>query len=69
MNLDGSHHFSRDGKPSLAVYADMVSAGRDLRLNGYEIYRFGANELVGDGAPDVIARFFERLLKFHKVLS
>lgn len=69
IEVDGAHHFSRDGKPSLAVYADMVSADRDLRLNGYEIYRFGANELVGDGAPDVIARFFERLLKFHKVLS
>jgi very-short-patch-repair endonuclease len=68
IEVDGAHHFSRDGKPSLAVYADMVSADRDLRLNGYEIYRFGANELVGDGAPDVIARFFERLLKFHKVL-
>lgn len=69
IEVDGAHHFSRDGKPSLAVYADMVSADRDLRLSGYEIYRFGANELVGDGAPDVIARFFERLLKFHKVLG
>ena len=54
IEVDGAHHFSRDGKPSPAVYADMVSADRDLRLSGYEIYRFGANELVGDGAPDVI---------------
>lgn len=44
-------------------------AERDLRLHGYEIYRFGANELVGDGAPDVIAEFFERLLKLHKVFA
>jgi hypothetical protein len=41
----------------------MVVADRDLRLHGYEIYRFGANELVRDAAPEVIARFFERLFK------
>jgi very-short-patch-repair endonuclease len=69
IEVDGSHHFTRDGKPSLLAYADMVSADRDLRLAGYEIYRFGANELVGDGAQDVIARFFERLLTLHKLLN
>ena len=69
IEVDGAHHFSRDGKPSLSAYAEMVTADRDLRLHGYEIYRFGANELVGDGAPEVIARFFERLLKLHKVLT
>jgi hypothetical protein len=42
---------------------------RDLRLHGYEICRFGANELVGDGASDVIAQFFERLVMLHKVLT
>lgn len=69
IEVDGAHHFSRDGKPSLSAYAEMVAADRDLRLHGYEIYRFGANELVGDGAPEVIARFFERLLKLHKALT
>jgi very-short-patch-repair endonuclease len=69
IEVDGAHHFARDGKPSLPAYADMVAADRDLRLAGYEIYRFGANELVGHGAQDVIARFFERLLTLHKLLS
>jgi very-short-patch-repair endonuclease len=69
IEVDGAHHFSRDGRPSLPAYADMVAADRDLRLAGYEIYRFGANELVGSGASDVIARFFERLLTLHKLLS
>ncbi len=69
LEVDGAHHFSRDGKPSLSAYAEMVEADRDLRLHGYEIYRFGANELVGDGTPEAIARFFERLLKLHKVLT
>jgi very-short-patch-repair endonuclease len=69
IEVDGAHHFARDGKPSLPTYADMVAADRDLRLAGYEIYRFGANELVGHGAQDVIAHFFERLLTLHKLLS
>jgi len=58
LEVDGSQHFSKDGAPSLALYAEMVSADRDLRLAGYEVYRFGANELVGAGALATIERFF-----------
>ena len=47
----------------------MVSADRDLRLAGYEIYRFGANELVGAGAQALIERFFDRLFHLHGVGS
>jgi AbiJ N-terminal domain 3 len=47
LEVDGRHHFSENDNPSLKVYADMVSADRELRLAGYEVYRFGANELVG----------------------
>ena len=63
VEVDGSQHFSEDGKPSLARYADMVAADRDLRLAGYEVYRFGSNELTGYGANERIERFFRRLLK------
>jgi hypothetical protein len=45
----------------------MVSADRDLRLSGYEVYRFGANELVGDAADSLFERFFERLWEVHGV--
>jgi very-short-patch-repair endonuclease len=69
IEVDGVHHFSRDGKPSLSAYAEMVAADRDLRLHGYEIYRFGANELVVDGAPSAITQFFERVLMLHKALT
>lgn len=41
----------------------MVAADRDLRLAGYEVYRFGSNELMGHGANERIERFFRRLLK------
>jgi AbiJ N-terminal domain 3 len=68
IEVDGSHHFSREGKPSLPLYAEMASADRELRLAGYEIYRFGANELLGHGAHGAIARFFDQLLRLHKVI-
>jgi hypothetical protein len=67
IEVDGSQHFSRDGEPSLAAYSEMVAADRDLRLAGYEIYRFGANELVGTAAAALIERFFDRLWALHKI--
>lgn len=67
IEVDGKHHFSENDHPSLKIYADMVSADRELRLAGYEVYRFGANELVGDGAESRIADFFEKLFRLHGV--
>lgn len=67
LEVDGKHHFSENDHPSLKVYADMVSADRELRLAGYEVYRFGANELVGAGAEARIADFFEKLFRLHRV--
>jgi very-short-patch-repair endonuclease len=67
LEVDGQHHFSENDHPSLKVYSDMVSADRELRLAGYEVYRFGANELVGDGAESRIADFFKKLFRLHRV--
>ena len=67
LEVDGQHHFSENGHPSLKVYADMVSADRELRLAGYEVYRFGANELVGDSAESRITDFFEKLFRLHRI--
>lgn len=67
LEVDGKHHFSENDLPSLKVYADMMSADRELRLAGYEVYRFGANELVGHGAEARIADFFEKLFRRHRV--
>lgn len=67
LEVDGKHHFSENDHPSLKVYADMVSADRELRLAGYEVYRFGANELVGDSAESRITDFFEKLFRLHRV--
>lgn len=67
LEVDGKHHFSENDHPSLKVYADMASADRESRLAGYEVYRFGANELVGDGAEPRIVDFFEKLFRLHRV--
>ncbi len=65
IEVDGSQHFAENGQPSLHKYADMVEADRDLRLAGYEIYRFGSNELVGAGSEAKIQAFFSRLMRKH----
>lgn len=67
IEVDGKHHFSENDIPSLKVYADMVSADRELRLAGYEVYRFGANELVGNGAEARITDFFDKLFRLHRI--
>lgn len=69
LEVDGKHHFSESEKPSLKVYSEMVSADRELRLAGYEVFRFGATELVGPGAEKVIVDFFDKLLRLHQVIK
>jgi very-short-patch-repair endonuclease len=69
IEVDGQHHFTRNDKPSLTAYSEMVCADRDLRLAGYEIFRFGANELVGTGSQALIERFFDRLFQLHGIGS
>lgn len=67
IEVDGKHHFSEGDLPSLKIYADMVSADRELRLAGYEVYRFGANELVGNGAEPKITDFLDKLFRLHRI--
>lgn len=43
----------------------MMSADRDVRLTGYEIYRFGADELVGAGSDALIQPFLLALTAKH----
>ncbi|MDF1631421.1 hypothetical protein [Mycoplana sp. MJR14] len=67
VEVDGQHHFAENDRPSLKIYAEMVSADRELRLAGYEVYRFGANELVGAGAEVRVTDFFDKLFRLHRV--
>jgi hypothetical protein len=39
----------------------MVSEDRRLRLAGYEVYRFGGQELTDNAAEEMLAAFFDAL--------
>jgi hypothetical protein len=67
IEVDGQHHFTEEGNPSLVSYSKMVSADRDLRLLNYDVYRFGANELVGPAHQEIISEFFGKLFDKHHV--
>lgn len=69
VEVDGKHHFADEkGRASPTKYSAMVAADRDLRLAGYEVYRFGATELNTDeGVAAVVKDFFRRLFARHGV--
>jgi very-short-patch-repair endonuclease len=64
IEIDGRHHYScEDGSASPKRYAAMVAADRQLRLLGYEVYRFGGHEFSINGASAHIDDFLATLLK------
>lgn len=68
IEVDGKEHYvNAQGQADPAKYAAMVSADRDLRLAGYDVYRFGATDLTGDEGFRRASDFFERLLRLYKV--
>ena len=45
----------------------MTAADRDLKLTGYEVFRFGAAELQRPTAKADVKSFFEALFKRYRV--
>ena len=62
--IDGRTHYTDEsGQPSPLRYSQMVRDDRELRLRGYEIYRFGAAELPSSAtASTLVEEFFGRLI-------
>jgi hypothetical protein len=60
LKVDGSHHYSSsDGtRPAPARYTAMTPADRELKLSGYEVFRFGATELKEPGSALTLLRAF-----------
>lgn len=70
LEVDGRHHYAdHAGRADPGRYGEMVSADRDLRLAGYDVYRFGAAELDRERGPALAATFFDQLFKRYGVLS
>lgn len=65
IEVDGKQHYADDnGGASPVRYAEMVRADRELRLGGYEVYRFGGAELPDlRTAIDILEPFFDELLR------
>jgi very-short-patch-repair endonuclease len=67
IEIDGIHHYTENEKASPKVYSKMVAADRDLKLLGYELYRFGGYELMQTNAKAIIEDFFESLFQKHSI--
>lgn len=70
LEVDGKHHYSKqDGYANPAGYADMVAADRDLKLRGYEVFRFGVAELSRANSVRMLKDFFKTLFKRYEVIT
>jgi very-short-patch-repair endonuclease len=68
VEVDGRQHYAnREGRADPQLYAAMMAADRDLKLAGYEVFRFGASELQGDAGKTLVRQFFARLFREHGV--
>lgn len=66
IEIDGKHHYAADnGSADPRRYADMVAADRELRLGGYEVYRFGGHEFTLSGVEENLDHFFSALFTRH----
>ncbi|KGD42616.1 hypothetical protein DO72_5178 [Burkholderia pseudomallei] len=70
IEVDGKHHYA-DGAGCADVqrYAQMVKGDRELKLAGYEVFRFGAAELQAPTARADVKVFFDALFKRYGVLT
>lgn len=67
IEIDGKQHYSENGLAKPSLYAEMVIEDRELRLGGYEIYRFGGAEFVDQSScKAMLTDFFHRLLARHE---
>lgn len=62
IEIDGMHHYSVNDRPDPCKYSEMVAEDRELRLAGYDVYRFGGYELVQSNAASIVDEFLRRLL-------
>ena len=68
LEVDGQQHYSTNGRAKPELYAQMVAEDRRIRLQGYEIYRFGASELLDEQQGRVaVIDFFNALFQQHSI--
>lgn len=68
VEIDGKQHYSKDGRASSKLYAEMVSDDRKLKLYGYEVYRFGGYEFINqEKAEEIVNEFIKQLFLKYPV--
>ncbi|HEV8004198.1 MAG TPA: hypothetical protein VGP63_30315 [Planctomycetaceae bacterium] len=67
VEVDGKHHYSDENVAAPDKYAEMVHADRELRLLGYEVYRFGGSELTDERGEAAVTAFFNALFQKHEI--
>jgi hypothetical protein len=68
VEVDGKHHYASGDRADPEVYARTMRADRDLKLSGYEVFRFGAHELRDEEqARTTVRRFFHDLFRAFDV--
>lgn len=69
IEIDGKQHYSsEDNKPNPKKYAEMMKADRDLRLLGYEVFRFGGFEFINENSVDkMVLDFFSKLFLRYEI--
>jgi hypothetical protein len=66
IEVDGRQHYSgTTGIASPVKYAQMAAADRDLKLAGYDVYRFGGHELMADRAATTLDGFWTQFFRRH----
>ncbi|RBB37541.1 hypothetical protein DPV79_21330 [Burkholderia reimsis] len=69
IEVDGLHHYGDPDtrRADAHRYAQMAAADRDLKLAGYEVYRFGTAELLGNSAQANAVSFFHKLFRRYNL--
>jgi very-short-patch-repair endonuclease len=62
IEIDGKQHYADGDLASPKRYAMMVAEDRNLRLTGYEVYRFGGYELMQANPRTIVEPFLVRLM-------
>ncbi|MXW48874.1 MAG: hypothetical protein F4X81_02165 [Gammaproteobacteria bacterium] len=68
LEVDGQRHYAENGRAAPQRYAELAKADRELKLCGYDVYRFGATELRGETGKQLVASFLDDLFRKHGVL-
>jgi hypothetical protein len=63
IEIDGQQHYADGDVASPKRYAEMAAEDRKLRLQGYELYRFGGYELMASNWRETGAEFLKSLIK------